>query len=141
MDIKTFRQKLLQNKKIKERSFKRDLAYQIGKMVIESRIIKGLTQEELAKRIGTKQASIARLERGKSLPSLTFLDKIAGAYNSYLIAPKFAFMEEIRAIHYEVPEWLSDTMTFNSVTPLKENETSPRVTLKALESGRLMTSI
>ena len=37
----------------------------------------GLTQEDIAKMLGTKQSVIARLESGKSLPSLKTLYKYA----------------------------------------------------------------
>lgn len=52
--------------------------------LIRARIEKGLTQEELAKKIGTKQSVISRLESGKANPSLAFLKRLAGALNSYL---------------------------------------------------------
>lgn len=40
---------------------------------------KGLTQTELAEMCGLKQAMIARLESGKSIPTITTLIKIAAA--------------------------------------------------------------
>jgi len=63
-------------------------------MVLEARILVGITQEELAKRIGTKQPSIARLENGMYLPSLSFMQKIANALETYLIPPKFGIVEK-----------------------------------------------
>ena len=50
-------------------------AYQIARRRIE----KGLTQEELADLIDTKQPSIARLESGRRAPSLAFLRRVADA--------------------------------------------------------------
>lgn len=50
-------------------------AFQIARLRIE----RGLTQAQLAELVGTKQPSIARLERGVSEPSLTFLRKLAAA--------------------------------------------------------------
>ncbi len=50
-------------------------AYQIARL----RILRGLTQEELASMIGTKQPSIASLESGSTEPSLSFLRKVAAA--------------------------------------------------------------
>ena len=50
-------------------------AYQIARLRIE----RGLTQAQLAELVGTKQPSIARLERGASEPSITFLRKLADA--------------------------------------------------------------
>jgi predicted transcriptional regulator len=40
---------------------------------------KGLSQRELAERVGTTQSAIARLEAGNVSPSLPTLDKIAAA--------------------------------------------------------------
>ena len=50
-------------------------AYQVARRRIE----KGLTQEELADLIDTKQPSIARLESGRRAPSLAFLRRVAKA--------------------------------------------------------------
>lgn len=66
-----------------------DLANKIGSDVTELRIINGITQEELAEKLNTKQSSIARLENGSSLPSLRFLYRIAKALNTFLIPPEF----------------------------------------------------
>lgn len=52
--------------------------------IIRARIEKGLTQEELAKKIGTKQSVISRLESGRANPSVAFLKKLASALNSHL---------------------------------------------------------
>jgi transcriptional regulator with XRE-family HTH domain len=85
---------------------KKNLAFQIGLMVMNARIRKGMTQEELAKKIGTKQPAIARIESGSSLPSLTILDKIARlGFDSYLMSPQFAFTSSFM---------LKDTSTTNS---------------------------
>lgn len=52
--------------------------------IIRARIKKGLTQMELAKRIGTKQSVISRLESGRANPSVAFLKKLAQALNTRL---------------------------------------------------------
>ena len=70
-----------------------DLAIEIGTMVTELRIIRGITQDELAKRVGTKQPSIARLENGSTLPSLRFLYKIARALDTHLLPPRYGLLE------------------------------------------------
>lgn len=75
-----------------------DLAMEIGTMITELRIIKGLTQEKLAEKIETKQPSIARIENGSCLPSLNFLFRIAKSLNTYLIPPKFGTLEESKAL-------------------------------------------
>jgi len=50
-----------------------------GYQVALLRLLRGLTQTQLAEMIGTWQPSIARLENGTSAPSLSFLTKIADA--------------------------------------------------------------
>jgi transcriptional regulator with XRE-family HTH domain len=55
-------------------------AYQVARL----RIMRGLTQEQLAEMTGTKQPSIARLESGASTPSVSFLRKVAAALGSRL---------------------------------------------------------
>ena len=56
-------------------------AYQIARM----RILRGLTQKQLAELVGTKQSSIARLESGNSQPSLSFLRRVVKALDAQLI--------------------------------------------------------
>ncbi|MFC1622789.1 helix-turn-helix domain-containing protein [Patescibacteria group bacterium] len=89
MNITSLEKKII----TKDMRGKYDLAFEISEMLIESRIKKGINQEKLAKLIKTKQPSIARAENGKSLPSLSFLEKIANALGTHLIV-RFAFLEE-----------------------------------------------
>lgn len=51
--------------------------YAVISELIEARIKHNMTQEEVAKKVGTKQSSIARLESGNINPSLDFLQKVA----------------------------------------------------------------
>ena len=53
-----------------------------GYQVARLRMLRGLTQAQLAEMVGTRQPSIARLENGSSHPSLSFLNKIAAALNA-----------------------------------------------------------
>jgi len=53
-----------------------------GYQVARLRMLRGLTQAQLAEMVGTRQPSIARLENGSSAPSLSFLNKIAAALNA-----------------------------------------------------------
>ena len=57
-------------------------ALEPGYQVARLRILRGLTQAQLAEMVGTRQPSIARLENGSSIPSLSFLNKIAAALNA-----------------------------------------------------------
>lgn len=82
----------MNNKKYKES----DLAFEVSLEILEARFAKNYTQEDLAKKMGTKQPSIARLENASKLPSLSFLFKMARAFNTRLIPPKFEFLENIK---------------------------------------------
>lgn len=53
-----------------------------GYQVARLRIQRGLSQAQLAEMVGTQQPSIARLENGSSIPSLSFLQRIARALDA-----------------------------------------------------------
>jgi DNA-binding XRE family transcriptional regulator len=52
--------------------------------LIEARIKGELTQAEIAKRAGTTQSAIARLESGKSNPTLAFMQRLSEALGARL---------------------------------------------------------
>ena len=56
-----------------------DLEFSIISAMIEARVKKGLTQEKLAEKMGTKQSSIARFESGRYNPTLAFVQKLVNA--------------------------------------------------------------
>ncbi len=74
-----FKKNALKNKKLKEEYDKLEPEFAIIKAILKSRIEKGLTQAQLAKKMGTKQSAISRLESGTYNPSLAFLEKLAKA--------------------------------------------------------------
>lgn len=55
-------------------------AYQVARL----RIMRGLTQGQLAELAGTKQPSIARLESGRVVPKLDFLQRVVEALGGTL---------------------------------------------------------
>ena len=59
-------------------SLELEAGYQIARL----RLLRGMTQAELADIVGTRQPSIARLENGSSMPSLSFLERIAEALDA-----------------------------------------------------------
>jgi transcriptional regulator with XRE-family HTH domain len=59
-------------------SLELEAGYQIARL----RLLRGLTQTQLAAMVGTRQPSIARLENGSSVPSLSFLERIAEALDA-----------------------------------------------------------
>jgi DNA-binding XRE family transcriptional regulator len=60
------------------------LAGQLAELAYTLRTRAGLTQAELARRMGTTQSSIARIEGGGSLPTLDMLARLAHATGSPL---------------------------------------------------------
>ena len=57
-------------------------ALEPGYQIARLRILRGLTQTQLAELVGTHQPSIARLENGSSVPSISFLQKVAAALDA-----------------------------------------------------------
>jgi len=60
---------------------KRVIAWAVGQRVRTERERQGLRQEDLAEKVGIKRPNIARLEKGKHLPSLQTVQKIARGLN------------------------------------------------------------
>ena len=56
--------------------------FEIATELIQARLRSGLSQVELAKRMGTSQSAIARLESGRTLPSAKTLLRFAEATGS-----------------------------------------------------------
>lgn len=109
---------LLQDKKVTGAFAKKDLSdmkIHVGLQILELRLIKNLTQKQLAKKIGTAQPSIARAERGAILPSLNFLHKIASSVGTELIPPKFRIVEAKELLYQmnnDVPAFTHSEMEF-----------------------------
>lgn len=58
--------------------------YEIIESIIRKRIEKKMSQKQLAKRMGTKQSAVSRLESGNYNPSLAFLKKVSTALGGKL---------------------------------------------------------
>ncbi len=87
MKKKTYRQlkkELLKDKEIKYAYEKLGPEFAVIEMIIKKRIERGLSQKELARKIGTKQSAISRLESGTYNPSLSFLQKVGEALDAKL---------------------------------------------------------
>jgi len=62
MNFEEFEQKLLKNPKFRKTyEDKTDMRFEISEDIHEARVRAGLTQAQLAKKVGTKQSSIARI--------------------------------------------------------------------------------
>ena len=71
---------LMQDPEFREAYDELEPAYQVARL----RIMRGLTQQQLADLVGTSQSSIARLESGKELPRLSFLQRVVRALDGSL---------------------------------------------------------
>lgn len=77
-----FKKDLMKNPAFRQKYENLEPEYQLMKAIIERRKLKGITQTELAQRVGTRQSAIARLESGSYNPSLRFLKKVAKALDA-----------------------------------------------------------
>ena len=81
---KQFKKELLKDNKIKEVYEKFGSEFAVIGMIIKRRIEEGLSQKELARKIGTKQSAISRLESGTYNPTLSFLQKVVEGLDAKL---------------------------------------------------------
>ncbi len=82
MNWKEHKKKLLEDPEFRKEYEALEPEYKLASTLIRLRLAKGLTQEQLAKLLNTKQESIARLESGSSLPSLSTVRKVADALDA-----------------------------------------------------------
>lgn len=83
-DLATLKQELLKDSEVKAEYDKLAPKYKLISELIAARHKAGLSQKELAEKVGTQQASISRLEAGNINPSLGFLEKVADAIGAKL---------------------------------------------------------
>ena len=85
MDFKEYKAKVFAERpEVKEKYDALAPQYEIIRAEIESRRAIGMTQKELAERMGTAQANISRFESGSYNPSLAFLQKMADSLGKTL---------------------------------------------------------
>jgi len=56
-----------------------ELEFRLLSEIIRARSERGVTQAELAKRMGTKQSAIARFESGRGNPTIDFIQRLSHA--------------------------------------------------------------
>ncbi|MEK7111218.1 MAG: helix-turn-helix transcriptional regulator [Patescibacteria group bacterium] len=56
--------------------------FDIIESIIRKRLEKGMSQTQLAQKMGTRQSALSRLESGNYNPSLLFLKRVAAALDS-----------------------------------------------------------
>ncbi len=78
------KKELLKDPEFKKEYEKLQPRLKVVNNLIRARYQLNLTQAQLAKKIGTSQSLISRIEAGNTSPSLDFLTKLAEALNSNL---------------------------------------------------------
>lgn len=81
-DLATLKKRLLADPKTKAEYDAQAPEFAIARELIAARVRAGLTQDELAERMHTTQSTIARMESGRSLPSMRTLTRYAEATGS-----------------------------------------------------------
>ncbi len=86
MNYKTHRKELLKDKAVKEEYERLLPEHELIRSIIEQRLKKKMSQQQIAVKAGVPQSTIARIENlSHGLPKLTTLKKIADALDSRLI--------------------------------------------------------
>jgi len=80
-NLKDFKEKALKNKEVKVEYDALSPLFEIKKELISARLGKGITQEQIAEKIGTSKSNISRLESFNNtyMPNLGTLMKYAEA--------------------------------------------------------------
>jgi len=74
----------MKNPKFKKEYLALGPEFDLIESVIRKRIKSGLTQKQLAKKLGTKQSAISRFEGGEGNPTLSFMNNVAVALGATL---------------------------------------------------------
>lgn len=80
-DFEKLKKRLMKNPAFRKEYEATRLEREIARAVIRARIERKMTQAQLAKKLGTRQSVISRLESMNTTPSLTFLKRLAQALN------------------------------------------------------------
>ena len=78
-DYETLKKRMLANPKVKAEYEALAPEFELARELIAARARAGLTQEQLADKMHTTQSTIARLESGRTMPSLRTLSRYAEA--------------------------------------------------------------
>jgi ribosome-binding protein aMBF1 (putative translation factor) len=80
--FEVFKARMLADPEVKREYDALEAEFAISSELIRARLRAGLSQAELAERMGTSQSAIARLESGRTLPSAKTLIRFAEATGS-----------------------------------------------------------
>jgi DNA-binding XRE family transcriptional regulator len=77
-------ERLLQDPEVRAAWEELEPEYEIARQLIRARIEAGMTQKQLAEKIGTRQSAISRMESGAQNVSIGMLRKVARGLNKEL---------------------------------------------------------
>ena len=84
-DVRELHEKWMQEPGYRQAHEALQQEFDLASQMIAARVRAGLTQEQLAQRMGTTQSAIARLEGGGRAPSVKTLEKYAEATGTRLV--------------------------------------------------------
>lgn len=84
VDFQEYLSERLKNRKFRKYYDEYGKQLEIAYHILKLRKQKGISQSELAKKVGTKQSNIARIEAGQQNFSIDTLEKIASAFKREL---------------------------------------------------------
>ena len=84
LTLNEYLKKQLKNPEFRKEWQKSEAAYQVTRALIEARIKKKISQRQLAKKAGTTQAVISRIENMSVSPSIGLLQRIAASIGKKL---------------------------------------------------------
>ncbi len=82
--LKQFKKELFRDKVAKKAYDDLEVEFSIISQIIDQRIKKGISQKDMAAKMGTQQPAIARFESGRYNPTLSFLKKVSEALGTKL---------------------------------------------------------
>jgi len=77
--LATLKKQWMQNAEVREAYDEHAYEFEIASTLIKARTEAGLTQSEVASRMGTTQSAVARIEGGNQLPSMKSVIRYATA--------------------------------------------------------------
>lgn len=78
-NLSDLKKKWLKDEKVKAAYEEHSLEFAIAKKLLTERVKAHLTQEDIAKKMGTTQSVVARIESGSRLPSMKTIERYANA--------------------------------------------------------------
>lgn len=76
MNFDTYKNKLKDNLEYQEVLKELEVNFSLANVILHTRLKKGLSQSELARKVGTRQANISRIEAGLGNPTLKVIKKV-----------------------------------------------------------------